>query len=77
MPHTDAHPLEVFLLIAWLAVEALALVLAAAAPTQQPEPPSLAVDHLPVVELRKLARAAGYRNLARSGRRAELLAALA
>jgi hypothetical protein len=36
-----------------------------------------AAASLPVRELRQLARAAGHRALARSGRRADLLAALA
>lgn len=46
----------------------LAALPAAAAP---------ALDSLPVRELRALARSAGHRALARSGRRAELLAVLA
>jgi hypothetical protein len=39
--------------------------------------PLVAVASLPVRELRQLARAAGHRALARNGRRADLLAALA
>jgi hypothetical protein len=55
---------------------------AAAAPPAAPRalpPASAAVDlqALPVRELRQLARAAGHRALARSGRRQQLLAALA
>jgi len=49
-------------------VQPLVAVPAAAAP---------ALDSLPVRELRALARSAGHRALARSGRRSELLAALA
>jgi len=49
-------------------VQPLVAVPAAAAP---------ALDSLPVRELRALARSAGHRSLARSGRRSELLAALA
>ena len=45
------------------------------AATDRPAPAPLAA--LPVRELRHLARAAGHRQLARSGRRAELLLALA
>jgi hypothetical protein len=58
----------------------------AAAPAAQPAPAVVArdwagrivpLDYLTVRELRLLARAAGHRALARSGRRADLLAALA
>ena len=51
--------------------------------TSQPQPLSMpaaslpAVNSLTVAQLRVLARQAGYRSLARSGRRADLLAALA
>ena len=50
--------------------------------TAQPQPASmpaasLPVNSLTVAQLRILARQAGYRTLARSGRRADLLAALA
>jgi hypothetical protein len=50
--------------------------------TTQPQPASmpaasLPVNSLTVAQLRVMARSAGYRTLARSGRRAELLAALA
>lgn len=44
------------------------------APLDQGMPSPLVL--LPVVELRRLARAAGHRQLARSGRRVDLLAAL-
>jgi hypothetical protein len=59
---------------------------APAAPLQHPASPERvnitttpgdALAGLRVVELRRLARAAGHRQLARSGRRAELLQALA
>jgi hypothetical protein len=39
--------------------------------------PAAALEASTVAELRRLARAAGHRQLARSGRRADLLAALA
>jgi hypothetical protein len=42
-----------------------------------PQRPAPAVDRLTVRELRQLARQAGHRALARSGRRADLLQALA
>ena len=46
--------------------------------TAQPAPaPSRSLEALTVAQLRQLARAAGHRALARSGRRAELLLALA
>ena len=54
-----------------------------AAPTQKttspaaPPAPAVALAALPVRELRQLARHAGHRALARSGRRDELLLALA
>ena len=41
------------------------------------QPPAPALAELPVRELRQLARDAGHRALARSGRRADLLLALA
>ena len=44
---------------------------------EPPEPAVPSLARLPVVELRRLARAAGHRQLARSGRRVDLLAALA
>jgi len=88
-----ADPLALLLLAAWLVAEAvLPLVAAAVAllltvagwrpttPRVGLEPPAPAVPslaRLPVVELRRLARAAGHRQLARSGRRVDLLAALA
>jgi hypothetical protein len=64
---------------------ALVLVLAGWQPSQtsQPQPASIpmaaqpAPDRRTVAELRKIARQAGHRALARSGRRAELLAVLA
>jgi hypothetical protein len=45
--------------------------------TAAPQRPGAAVDRLIVLELRQLARQAGHRGLARSGRRADLLQALA
>jgi hypothetical protein len=47
------------------------------APIAATAAPRTQLEALPVRELRRLARAAGHRALARSGRRAELLAALA
>ena len=41
------------------------------------QPPAAALAQLPVCELRRLAREAGHRALARSGRRSDLLQALA
>lgn len=71
----------VALLIATLA---LVLTFAGWRPTQAPvraapgaDPDVHPLQRLPVVELRRLARAAGHRALARSGRRVELLQALA
>ena len=66
-------------------VVALVLTVAGWQPgtTSQPQPASMpaatlpAVNGLTVAQLRILARSAGYRTLARSGRRADLLAALA
>ncbi|GDX76254.1 hypothetical protein LBMAG41_13300 [Cyanobium sp.] len=65
-------------------VVALALTVAGwrpAAVASVPAPatvaPLVAVASLPVRELRQLARIAGHRALARNGRRADLLAALA
>ena len=46
------------------------------APAPAPEAPMAQLEALPVRELRKLARAAGHRGLARSGRRQQLLEAL-
>ena len=75
--------------LAVLAVATLALVLtlagwrpAAPRPVAlpaalPPAPPVAPLQALTVAELRRLARAAGRRDLARRGRRAELLAALA
>ena len=63
-------------------VVCLALTLAGWQPAQtsQPQPAaapmSAAPDRLTVVQLRTMARQAGHRSLARSGRRADLLAAL-
>ena len=55
-----------------------------AAPRAKPQPaaqpvqlPTKALAELPVLELRRLARGAGHRALARSGRRSDLLLALA
>ena len=48
-----------------------------AVPATAPEAPMAQLEALPVRELRKLARAAGHRGLARSGRRQQLLEALA
>jgi hypothetical protein len=56
---------------------AAALVALAADPAGVLPTGRMALVGLPVVELRRLARAAGFRALARSGRRADLLAALA
>jgi hypothetical protein len=56
-------------------VAAPAAVASVAAPATVAPP--VAVASLPVRELRQLARAAGHRALARNGRRADLLAALA
>jgi hypothetical protein len=53
---------------------------ASPAPTAEPVaalPAAPALERLPVRELRALARSAGHRALARSGRRSELLAVLA
>jgi|GEM_PF-3239196 hypothetical protein len=99
-----ADPVLLILLALWLAAEALAVLLIAAAallltlagwrPTPPPArpvaapqpallppapvPPSPApLEGLRVVELRTLARRRGLPQLARSGRRAELLQALA
>ena len=47
------------------------------APAPAPDAPTAQLGALTVVELRKLARAAGHRGLARSGRRQQLLEALA
>lgn len=66
-------------------VAALILTVAGWQPSQtsQPRPAPMpaasvpAVNSLTVVQLRIMARRAGYRSLARSGRRADLLAALA
>ena len=68
-------------------IVALALTVAGWQPAQttQPQPaaaPMAAAQPAPaprltVVQLRQMARAAGHRDLARSGRRADLLAALA
>lgn len=65
-------------------VIALALTVAGWQPrsTSQPQPlpmpaASLPLDGLTVVQLRAMARQAGFRALARSGRRSDLLAALA
>jgi hypothetical protein len=64
-------------------VPAVALLLTVAGwqPSQSTQPQPAAAQPTPdrrtVVELRKMARAAGHRTLARSGRRADLLAALA
>jgi hypothetical protein len=77
--------------LAVLLIAALALLLTLAgwrpagpapalAPSPSPAPspaPVAALERLRVVELRVLARAAGFPRLARSGRRAELLQALA
>jgi hypothetical protein len=64
-------------------VVALALTVAGWQPgsTSQPQPASIPAASLPVsgltvAQLRTLARQAGYKQLARSGRRAELLAVL-
>jgi hypothetical protein len=79
------------LLLRPLLAHAIALALTAAgwrpqrpaAPTQKattpaaPPAPAAALAALPVRELRQLARQAGHRALARSGRRNELLLALA
>lgn len=48
----------------------------APAPAPSPAAPAPCLDRLTVVQLRALARAAGHRQLARSGRRADLLVAL-
>jgi len=56
---------------------AAALVALAADPAGVLPTGRMALAGLPVVELRRLARAAGHRALARSGRRSDLLAALA
>ena len=67
-------------------VPAIALILTVSGwqpgSTPQPQPASmpaasLPVNSLTVAQLRILARQAGFRGLARSGRRADLLAALA
>jgi len=68
-------------------VPAVALILTVAgwqpSQTNQPQPAAMptaaqpAPDRRTVAELRKLARQAGHRALARSGRRADLLAVLA
>jgi len=65
-------------------VAALILTVAGWQPGQTPQPQpasmpaaSLPVNGLTVAQLRIMARSAGYRALARSGRRADLLAALA
>ncbi len=78
--------------LATLLVAALALLLTLAGwcpprppaaplrPALAPRPPAPLVaplEALTVADLRRLARAAGHRSLARSGRRAELLQALA
>ena len=47
------------------------------APAPAPEAPTPQLEALTVAQLRKLARAAGHRGLARSGRRQQLLEALA
>ena len=72
-----------------LAVAAVALLLTlagwrpSAPPAAAPVPPAAEAPAAPpleaatVADLRRLARAAGHRSLARSGRRAELLQALA
>ncbi|MEA5443346.1 hypothetical protein [Cyanobium gracile] len=54
-----------------------AALLLPTAPAPAPEAPMPQLEALPVRELRKLARAAGHRGLARSGRRQQLLEALA
>lgn len=92
-PTAPVDPVLVSIAAAWLAAEALlALTVAAVAlvltlagwrPAATPASPApllpapLPPEQLRVVELRRLARAAGHPRLARSGRRAELLEALA
>ncbi len=77
-----AHGLALAIVLTEL-VTGRQLIRAGQAPAQAPPAPpvqSLAapsLDGLPVRELRALARSAGHRSLARSGRRSELLAALA
>ena len=100
IPAAPADPVLLFIAVAWLATEALAVLLLAAlalvltiagwrptpapviARAPAPPPPALPspmprLELLRVVELRRLARAAGLPRLARSGRRVELLQALA
>ena len=97
-PPAPADPVLLCLAGAWLAAEALVILLVAALallltiagwrPSQPPAvaspvaptpvtPQAPALADRPVVELRRMARAAGLSRLARSGRRAELLQALA
>lgn len=64
----DLHPVEMLLLAVVLVAAVLAELLLG------PPPPPL--ESLTVVELRQRARAAGLRDLARSGRKAALIAAL-
>jgi hypothetical protein len=54
---------------------AAALALPPAAPLALP-PARVSLEALPVVQLRQLARAAGHKQLARSGRKAQLLEVL-
>jgi hypothetical protein len=83
-----AHGLALAIVLTEL-VTGRQLIRAGQAPAQAPPAPPVqslvalpaaaapALDNLPVRELRALARSAGHRSLARSGRRSELLAALA
>jgi hypothetical protein len=83
-----AHGLALAIVLAEL-VTGRQLIRAGQAPAPAPAAPPVqplvavpaaatpALDSLPVRELRALARSAGHRALARSGRRSELLAALA
>ena len=93
MNRTDVHPIELLVAIALevvaaviTLVAALLALAAAARPTPIPAPSPLeaiataaqqALEPLPVVQLRRLARSAGLpRALSRTGRRAEMVAAL-
>lgn len=92
-PAPAAEPVDLLLVLALAATEALAVLAVAAlallltlagwcpsrpsAPPLRPAPLVAPLEALTVADLRRLARAAGRRDLARRGRRAELLAALA